>query len=243
VSSTDLEMRFRPLGRGTFIGGVFVTAAVHVIIIGLVYFSHVSAPPPREVVHDVMITRLVHLGKPPPKFNLPRLVEPPKATAPPPTVKVADNLNAAPAKKDPPRPPDPVPARDLKRAMDRARALARNLPEEPAEGSLTGSERGTATEASAGDEYLSQVSEAIRTHWSVPSGLSVGDVINLETEIRVSIGRDGSLGAPTIRHSSGNPLYDASCVQAVQATRQVPPPPPRFRRDVLLVLGGKDLAR
>jgi outer membrane biosynthesis protein TonB len=243
VSSPTLEIRYRPLGRGTFIGGIFATAAVHALIFGMVYISHQASPAPREVVHDVMITRLVHLGNPRPKFQLPRIVEPPKPTAPAPTIKIADSPTAKPAKKEAPRPPDPVPAKDLKRAMDRARALARNLPEEPPVGELGGSEHGTATEASAGDVYLTQVSEAIRSHWTVPSGLSVGDVVNLETEIRVSIGRDGTLGPPVVRHGSGNPLYDASCLQAIQATRQVPPPPPHFRRDVLLVLGGKDLAR
>src|SRR2546429_6180520 len=170
MTSAEGEIRYRPLGRGTFVGGVFMTAAVHAALGALIYFAHANTPPPAPVIHDLMITRIIHLGKPPDKKLLPRIVETPPPAAPAPTVKVAENLNAAPAKKEPPRPPDPQLAKDVKRAIDRARALARHFTEEPPEGSLTGSEQGTSTEASVGEEYPTKVFEAIRRHWSVPAG-------------------------------------------------------------------------
>jgi TonB family protein len=247
VPATTVEIRFRPLHRGTFVGGVLATLAIHLGLVGLVYYAHVKSPARTEEVHDVLITRTISLGKPREKFWLPRLVQPPKPKAPPPTIKLSDDLAAPAAKKEAPRPPDADISKELKRAHDRARALARNLAEEPPEGSLTGSEHGTANEASAGDAYATAVYEAIKKNWNVPAGLSVGDVINLDTEVRISISDDGTILAPRMTKSSGNGLYDDSCVQAVAATRKVPPPPAsvraRYRRGVVLEFGGKDLAR
>jgi TonB family protein len=246
VASATVEIRFRPLGRGTFVGGIIVTLLLHIALAALVYFGHVRAPPPPPMVHDLMVTRLVHLGKPRDKFYLPRIIEPPRPQAPPPTIKVTDDLNAAPAKKEPARPPDPEPSKQLKRALDRARAFAKNA-EEPTEGLPTGSEQGTANQASIGDEYATLVHDAINKNWSVPAGLSIGDVVNLSTEIRVSIGDDGELIKPTMTTSSGNSLYDDACMQAIQTTRRVPPPPAavraRYRRGVVMQFEGKDLAR
>jgi TonB family protein len=244
--SETVESRFRPLGRGTFVGGVILTAALHVALAALVYFGHVRAPAPPPAVRDLMVTKLVHLGKPRDKFYLPRIQEPPPPKAPEPTIKVAENPNAAPAKKEPPRPPDPQPSKQLNRALERARAFARNA-EEQTEGLATGSASGTATEASVGDEYATAVSEAVKKNWSVPAGLTIGEVINFEVEIRVSIAEDGTILRPTINRPSGNSLFDDSCMQAIQLTRRVPPPPAsvraRFRRGVALAFGGKDLAR
>jgi TonB family protein len=228
------------------VGGVVVTVALHIALAALVYFSHVRVPPPPPVVHDLMVTKLVHLGKPRDKFYLPRIVEPPRPKAPEPTIKIAEDPNAAPAKKEPPRPPDPEPSKQLKRALDRARQYAKNA-EEPTEGLATGSEQGTATEASVGDEYATAIYEAIKKNWSVPAGLSLGDVVNLDTAITVHISEDGTLVRPSMNKPSGNSLYDDSCMQAIQATHRVPPPPAavrsRFRHGVVLEFGGKDLAR
>jgi TonB family protein len=247
VSSGTVDLRFRPLDRGTFMGGVLMTLAVHALLAALVYFAHVTQPEPTEVSRDLMVTKMVSLGKPRNKNWLPRIVEPPKPKAPEPTIKVTQNLNAAPAVKEPPRPKDPEIAKDVKRAMDRARMLARNAAEEPPEGSLQGSATGTSTEASAGDAYATAIYEAIRRNWTVPTGLSIGTVSELVTDIRISISESGEILSPTVRKSSGNNLYDDSCMQAVQATRRVPPPPAseqrKWRRGVVLGFEGKELAR
>jgi TonB family protein len=248
ISSTSDETRFRPLGRGTFVGGVLMTVALHVGLAAMVYFGHVRAAAPAPVVHDVMITRMVHLGKPREKFLLPKIPEPPPPKAPPPQIKVTDDLNAPAAKKEPPKPRDPEPAKQANHALDRARELARRAAaEQPPEGELNGSALGTATSAAEGDAYATAVHEAISRNWSVPAGLSVGEVSNYQTEIRVSIAPDGELVNPSIVHSSGNALFDDACMQAIQTTHRVPPPPApvraRFRRGVALAFMGKELAR
>jgi TonB family protein len=248
----SLETRVRPLGRGTFVGGVALTAAIHGVLFGMVYWTQVKAPPPAETARDLLVTKMVVLGKPREKFWLPRIVEPPPPPKePPPTIKVTDNVEAPPAPPPPPReapkPEDKDIKKDLKRALDRARAMARNMAEEPPEGSLTGSAQGTATEASEGDAYATSVMEAIRKHWNVPQGMSLGAVMNLETDVRIKIDDAGGIGDARKVKSSGSDLFDDSCVQAVQSTGRVPPPPPAlrsmYRRGVLITCDGKQLAQ
>jgi colicin import membrane protein len=229
------------------VGGAFLTLLIHAGLLGLVYWGNIKAPLPAEQPRDLMVTRMVKLGKPREKFWLPRIVEPPQPKAPDPVIKVAENPEAAPAVKEEPRPKDPTISKTTQKAYDRARALAKNMPDEPAEGSLSGSASGTSSEASVGDEYATKIMEAVRKNWTVPTGLSVGDVLNLETEIRIAISPSGEITASSVRKSSGNTLYDDSCLQAVQTTRHVPPPPPEvramYRRGIALLFGGKDLAR
>jgi periplasmic protein TonB len=244
VASGTINLRFRPLGRGTFMGGFMLTVAVHAFLLALVYFAHVKAAPREETPRDIMVTRLVSLGAKRPERLLPRIVEPPPPKAPEPTIKVTDNVQAPPAVKEPPRPKEPERAKDLQHAMDRARRMAAS---EPAEGDPTGSRYGTSTEASTGDAYASIISQAVASHWSVPSGLTIGAVTDLVAEIKISINDSGEILSPAIRHSSGNSLFDDSCMQAIEATRRVQAPPPseraRWRRGVVLAFPGKDLAR
>lgn len=247
MSSHALDLRFRRIGRGTFAGGLLITLAVHGLLGVLVWWAHVGSPPPPEAPRDLMVAKMVTLGKPREKFWLPKKAVQPKPQAPPPTIKVTENETAAPAPKEAPRPEDPEVSKDLKRALERARKLAAASAEEPPEGLPTGSAAGTATEASAGDAYATAIYEAIRRNWTVPTGLSLGAASALETDVIVTISDDGRLGTPRIKKSSGNELFDASCMEAIQATRDVPPPPPseraKYRRGVVLQFEGKDLAR
>ena len=240
--------RIRPLGRGTFLGGIAATLLIHASLGGLIYYGQLKNPPRPEAPRDMIVTRLVALGKPREKFWLPRIVEPPKPK-PTPALKLSEDPNAAPAPKEAPKLEDTKISKDLRKALERAKALAQSAgSEEPAEGSLTGSAEGTANQAAAGDEYATAIFEAIRGHWSTPTGLvSDSELATLSAEIRVSISADGKLGSPRVLKPSGNQYFDDSCVQAINATVRVPPPPEglaaRFKRGTLLVFSGKDLAR
>jgi colicin import membrane protein len=242
-----IDIRVRRLGRGTFVGGVFATLLIHGGLGGLAYYAHMRGPPPPEGVHDLMVTRLVSLGKPREKFWLPRLPTQPKPKPVEKTIKVSEDLNAAPAQKEAPKVEDKNVSKDLKKALERARTLAQTAGDEPPEGSLTGSTRGTASEASVGDEYATAIYEAIRKNWNVPTGLSLGAVSGLVVEIRVSVDESGTLGPPRLTRTSGNDLFDSSCMEAIQTTRTVPPPPAavraKFKRGMILEFDGKDLAR
>jgi colicin import membrane protein len=117
---------------------------------------------------------------------------------------------------------------------------------EPEEGLATGSIHGTANTQTEGDPYASMIRDMIRDHWNVPQGLSMGDVLNLEATIRIRLAEDGTMLDPKVVKSSGNALYDDTCVQAIQATRKVPPPPAEkravYRRGILFPFDGKSLA-
>ncbi len=238
---------FRSLGKGST-GGLALTLLIHGGLLLLVYMGSVKAEPRQEAARDLIVTQLVKLGKPREKHLLPRITQPPKAQAPEPTIKVAQSPEAPPSPKEEPRPKEAERSKDLKRALDRARQLAAAVPEESDEGQLTGSADGTATTAQEGDAYATAVNDAIKRNWSAPAGLlNDAQLAKLEAEVRVGIGPNGELQAPKIAKSSGNALFDDSCIQAVTATGRVPPPPPalrnQFRRGMLLGFEGKNLAR
>jgi TonB family protein len=252
ISEPETQPDHRPVGRGA-ITGLLVTAAVHGGLIFAVYQSQVRAAPPPVAVRDLMVTHMINLGKPREKFWLPRVVEPPPPVKPPPEViKVTEHADAAPAPPPPVKPPPQIEdhkiSTDLRRALQRAKALSQSAKEEPPEGSLTGSTEGTTSTASEGDEYATQVFNAIHRNWSAPSGLlDDAQLKGLSAEVLVVIGDGGQLGTPTLTKSSGNELFDDSCLQAVRATGRVPPVPAtmraRYRRGVTLDFAGKELAR
>jgi len=238
-----IQNRIRPLGRGSSLGGLAATLAIHASLIALIYFAHVKSPPPLENPRDMIVTQLVALGKPRDKFWLPRIVQPPRPKAPPPTLNLTEDPNAAPAPKEAPKIEDADLSKEMKRALRRAQMLAQAT-EEPAEGSLTGSEDGTSSHGSVGDEYATAVYTAIRRNWVTPTGLVTdAELAKLVMVMRISIDADGNLKNPVVKQSSGNGFFDDSCIQAVKATAKVPPPPPSFKRGFNLRFAGQELAR
>lgn len=132
--------------------GLVVTLALHGCVLIAVAAAHSKEEAPLIVPHDFVRAEMVKLGKPREKFWLPRLTQPPRPTAPPQTLKVAEDPNAKAAPKEAPRPEDPKISKDLKNALERARKLeALAIPDEPDEGSLTGSKLGTSNTA-VGDQ-------------------------------------------------------------------------------------------
>lgn len=249
MSEAIQNIRVRPLGRGTFVGGFFATLAVHAALGGLVWYGNVKDPPREEKPREILLTEMVKLGKPREKFWLPRIVQPPPPKIVEPTIKVAEDPNAAPAvkEKEKEKPEKPEISKSVQDVLNRRRALLQNAIEEPDEGLATGSARGTANTATAGDPYATEIRDLIQSNWNVPTGLSIGDAVNLEAEIRIKLAEDGTMLEPKVTRSSGNPLYDASCIQAIVNTRRVPPPPPDkralYRRGIIFPFDGKSLAR
>jgi TonB family protein len=238
-----VQGRIRPLGRGTSFGGVFATLLIHASLAALIYFAHVKSPPPVEVPRDLIVTKLVALGKPREKFWLPRIVEPPRPKAPVPTLNLTDDANAAPTPKEAPKVEDADISKEMRRALKRAQLLAQAAPEEPAEGSLTGSAEGTSTQGSQGDAWATAVHNLVRNAWVTPVGLITdAELRGLIAKVRISIGEDGTLSNPTVQKSSGNAYFDDSCIQAVKAAGKVPPPPGKAKR-MLLTFDGAQLGR
>ena len=236
--------RIRPLGRGTFLGGIAATLVIHALLVVLVYYGHLKTAPRPEAARDMIVTRLVALGTPREKFWLPRIVQPPKPKAPAP-IKLSEDPNAAPAPKEAPKAEDTNISKDLRRALERAKTMAQSAAaEEAAEGSLTGSAEGTSNQAVSGDEYATAINDAVHKNWSTPTGMvSDSELATLSAEVRVSLSASGTLSNPRVTKPSGNQYFDDSCVQAVKVTGRVPPPPAGFKHGFTLVFEGKDLSR
>ena len=253
MSTVDAQIGQRSLGRAWF-SGLVITLGVHGLLGMMVYLGQVKSAPREPAIRDLLVTKTISLGKPREKFWLPRIVTPPPPPPPPPpeAIKIANSPDAAAAPptppKDPPKPEDKRISSDLRRALQRAKMLSQAAKEEPPEGSLTGSATGNSSSAEEGDEYATQVRDAIHRNWSSPSGLlDEAQLAQLEAVVRVRISDSGQLSGASLVKPSGNALFDDSAVQAVKSTSQVPPIPPasraRFRRGLEIEFTGKDLPR
>jgi len=206
-------------------GGIVATVALHGGLVFLMYWSSRVEASPEPQVRELITTELVKLGKPRDKFWLPKISRP-QRSRPVDAIKVADDPNAAPTPKDAPKPEDAEISDKLRSALSRARTLQDVDLEDDEEGQLTGSELGTASEARAGDEYATKVNLAIRANWNVPVGLIPDDQLAaLTATVRIRIESDGSIKDAGMHKGSGNNTFDDSCMQAITATAQVPPPP------------------
>jgi TonB family protein len=208
--------------------GLVVTVALHGAILLTVARAHGKDESPLIVPHDFVMAEMVKLGKPRDKFWLPRIVQPPRPTAPPDALKVADDPNAKAAPREAPRPEDPKISKDLKNALERARKLeALATPDEPDEGSLTGSKLGTSNHE-VGDQYQAQVVGMLHQNYNFPAGLTP-DQIGNPPEIVFHIAPDGTISGVKLTKASGNNFVDDACVDAAKLTAKVPPPPPSVR--------------
>jgi TonB family protein len=250
VSETEVHHGFRSLGRGG-LAGVGITLVIHGALVLLVYQSQRRSAPPDEATRDVILTKSVKFSKPREKFWLPRIVQPPEPTRPEPVVKLNENPEVAPTPpppvKEAPKPEDQKISKDLQRALKRAQALA-NAAKEEDEGPTGGTVNGTSDENVQGDDYATSVSDAIHRNWNAPSGLlNDAQLAGLVADVVIHVDADGTLKSPQLARSSGNDLFDDSCMAAVRATGRVPPPPPnqraRYRRGAKIGFEGKSLAR
>jgi TonB family protein len=204
------------------LAGLLITLGLHAGVLLTVAKAHNQQEQPLIMSHDYVVAEMVKLGKPRDKFWLPRITQPPRSTAPN-TLKVSEDPNAAPS-KEAPRPDDPKLSKDLRRALDRARKLeALAAPEEPDEGSLTGSKLGTSNRA-IGDQYMASVIGTLKQNYNLPAGIAP-DQINTPPEISFHIAPDGTLTDVRLIKPSGNSFVDDACVEAAKLTQKVPPPP------------------
>jgi TonB family protein len=205
--------------------GLLVTIALHGGVLLAVAVAHNQPEAPLIMPHDFIQAEMVKLGKPRDKFWLPRIVQPTPPAAPPQAIKLSEDANAKAAPKEAPRPEDAKISKDLKHALERARKLeALAVPDEPDEGSLTGSRLGTSNQA-VGDQYQAQVIGLLHQNYNLPAGITLDQIAN-PPEIVFRIAPDGTLSGIKLTKPSGNAFVDDACMDAAKLAGKVPPPPP-----------------
>ena len=202
--------------------GLLITLALHGVIFWTVKSAHSRPQEPLIVPRDFVQAEMVKLGKPRDKFWLPKVHAAPPPP-PPDAIKLSDDANAKAAPVEAPKLEDPKTSKDVRRALERAQKLSALVPDEPDEGSLTGSKIGT-SDHEIGDQYLASIKGALLQNYNFPAGISA-DQIPTPPQIRLRIGADGTLSEIKLTKGSGNPLVDDACVSAAQLTRKVPAPP------------------
>lgn len=88
------------------------------------------------------------------------------------------------------------------------------------------------------DVYVGQVILAVQPNWSMPTYSRE----NLVAGIRIRLAPDGRVLDCRIEQSSGRPDFDASAVNAVLRTKNLPPPPTPAQQDLLINFNAQQLA-
>ncbi len=83
------------------------------------------------------------------------------------------------------------------------------------------------------NEYLENLTSTVRDHWELPQWLSDA---NLKAVVVVSIDGRGVVVKNEIHTPSGNTVFDASCVAAVQRSAPLLTAPPAEVREALLLI-------
>jgi TonB family protein len=205
--------------------GILATLGAHVLIPLLVMGSQwlmvmlglaiedLTPPPTPE---NVIAAEFVKLGKPFDPTKLPNRKVPPIAKRTPDGVVVSKDAEEKPKpeEEEKEKPPD---AQDslLDNLVDRTKDFAEDVEPMPEEGDPNGIAEGTATEARAGDIYAGQLAIFFQRNWTVPN--VVQDTDGKQVTIAVTVGDDGRLRGARLSKSSGDPYFDQSAIDAVQA--------------------------
>lgn len=210
-------------GRGTTLGFVG-TMAVHLAAAGVLLAGPSERTPPPPTVR----VSLVAAPKPAPRRRrAPDVIER-QAEAPAPVVP------KEPSRERPQETPEPVP-REAK-PEERPPPTTPDVEPLPEETPSTGSDIATvdvAGVAFAFPEYLDSVVREVYRRWARPSGSQA-----LETELRFTIHRDGSVSDLEITKPSGNFGFDLEARGAVEAAGRggaFGPLPDGYPSDILVV--------
>jgi TonB family protein len=183
-----------------------------------------------ELPSNLIAAEFVKLGKPFDPTKLPSRKVPPVAKRRPDAVAVSPDARENPEPKDKPKDKPPESQEDLlDNLVDRSREFAEDVDYEQ-EGDPQGIADGTATEAKAGNIYLGQLNLFFRRNWTVPNMVQRPD--QKKAHAMISVDEKGVITEVQIQRSSGDPLFDQSVLDAVQALiaarTAIPPPPPEL---------------
>ena len=218
-----------------------------IVIVSVASLGFTTNDKPKNVV----VTKLVRLGKKRPDNMLPRLLkEKPPAPAkkapapkkPEPKVKPAEKV--IPIKKPEASKPKKTPPPSTESALDRARKastvssaldrLRSAKGEDEPEGDPEGSNRGTVSDlnmAILGNKYMTEINNCLQSVWNV-EGLSESQTAGLSANVGIWVSSRGKFVRHQIERSSGVAAFDRAVEKAVQKCGGVSPPPNAIRKMV-----------
>jgi TonB family protein len=232
----------RPIEAGTIVLGVLAVVAAHVLfpllVVAsqwlLVYLGLAIASDDRvrpTVPDNVIAAEFVRLGKPFDPTKLPSRKVPPVAKRRPDGVVVSKDPREQQEKPEEKKEKTEAETSMLDNLVDRTKEFAEDVEYEQ-EGDPNGLREGTATSAREGDIYRGQLALFFQRGWTVPNTLPNPDKLKCLLSVRVA--DDGQLEAVEIAKSSGDPVFDQSAIDAVEAlirARAVLPEPPADQRE------------
>lgn len=217
--------------------GLLLTLALHGGIVGFIYVRKVAEaaqpPPPGD---RYVVARLVRLGKKRHPKKLPNKVVSPPPTEKPKTVSYDADADDPPPRrvKAPPKPRDADASDRMRRALEKAAMLSEGDREIEAEGDPNGVAGGTATEASAGDPYITRIADIWNRTWTLPAIIPADEAKGLQVLMVLRIDGQGNLKLPVeFDQGSGNAHFDASVKAAWARIRTIPAPPADRRASIL----------
>jgi TonB family protein len=205
----------------------FVAASVlaHLALVaGGLALSAVLAGP-RVALEQIPIkASLVRLGVKRDEALLPRKDEPPAPRAEPEVVKLPSR-DAPAVKPPPPTRAEPVkdPRKSLFDAFNRTGASAAEV-----EGSPDGDRSGDSARQE-GERYFGLLKAVVQRGYDVSDTIPEAERRALKAEVQLWIGAAGELIDVKLTHPSGNALFDAAVMTAVQKARPFTAPPEHLK--------------
>ncbi|MBN1960290.1 MAG: cell envelope integrity protein TolA [Deltaproteobacteria bacterium] len=210
---------------------IVISAGVHVAFFCTTITLASFQSKPKKAAEQILITKLVRLGKERPAHYLPRKV----AAAPAKTAPVAIKPKTSSATSTP-QEKLPSAQERIKQLSQTARALERlksQTGEEP-EGRADGVSNGEVTDALnavAGNMYATEIVRCLQQNYDI-MGINSESIKNRSVGVFLRIERDGTFIDHRIERSSGLKAFDRAVERAIKLCGKVSAPPKPLRERV-----------
>lgn len=226
------------------LGSLAVHLCLVLVVVSVFGFNGNAKP------RNVVVTKLVRLGKKRPDDMLPRLLK----EKPPATKKTAPAKKPTPVKKPAPKkviprkkpavPTKTAPKKTPESALNRARKmhnvssaldrLRSKQGEDEPDGDPEGSNKGTVSDLSLailGNKYMTEINNCLQSVWNV-EGLSASQTAGLSANVGIWVSNRGKFVRHQIERSSGVATFDRAIEKAIQKCGGVSAPPRAIRKMV-----------
>lgn len=220
------DRRLRHMLWGSLTGHLLALA----LLLGWAQLSHLRTPPPQ----NVLITKLVRLGKQRPKELLPQKEMAAKTPSPPAATPLPTPAALSPAPTTaaaiaPPAATRPT-AQARARALSRVNSAVAKL-KRAAVGEADGAVDGETDLAQQGDQFASEINRCIHEHYVI-RGVDAARTKGKSAEVKLWINRDGKITGHRIVHGTGLSAMDQAIGEAIKGCARVSAPPAALRDEI-----------